>query len=172
MNNEIINEEVYEENISCFTYADLEKLNYYSFSIVEVNDIKYSDETKFDEKTIYEKTRELFAFKIPNIPTFTEIEDVKEILKDTEYKLVYQEQVIEILNKICGFDMIKADFTRRQIARAKRNCVVEVEKTLKDKYGESGSNFFEYFMKNSRYTIAKGYVLGTLHNLFECDDYN
>ena len=76
------------------------------------------------------------------------------------------------MKKILPYGMIKADFKRREIARAKRNCLVEVEKMLKDKYGESGSNFFEYVMKNGRYTIAKGYVLGTLHNLFECDDYN
>ena len=109
----------------------------------------------------------MFSYKIPDTPSFSEISDVNKILKDTEFKLVYQEQLMEILNKICGFDMSKADFLRREIAKAKRGGLKEVEQILTSKYGEKGQNFFEYLYKYGRYTVSKAYVLANLHVLIE-----
>ena len=160
-------EEDYEEIISCLTCRELDMLGYYNFSIIEVEDISYSLEEKFTEDIIYEKAKELFSYKIPDTPSFTEIEEIKEILKDTENKLIYQEQVMEILNKICEFDMSKADHLRREIAKARRCSLNEVEKTLTSKYGDKGQELFDYIFKVGRYSVSKGYVLANLHVLIE-----
>ena len=160
-------EDAYEENISCLTCEELNKLNYYNFATIEVEDISYSDEEKFAEDIIYEKAKELFSYKIPDTPSFTEISDVNVILKDTEFKLIYQEQLIEILNKICGFDIAKADYLRREIAKARRYQAKEVEQILIDKYGEKGQALFDYLFKVGRYTVSKAYVLANLHVLID-----
>ena len=158
-----LNEEMYEENISFFTGAELRKLGYYAFSIIEVKEIKNSLTHKFSEKEIYKKERELFQDFRPKTPNFKQLE----LLKDTRYKLVYQEQVLEILNKLCGFDMQKADHLRRQFARAKKDNLEEVKKILLEKHGEKGQELFDYLCKIGRYTISKAYVLANLHNLIE-----
>ena len=160
-------EEAYEENISSLTYEELFRLNYYNFAIIEVEDYSYSGEERFDEDVIYEKAKELFSYKIPDTPSFSEIEAVNEILKDTEFKLIYQEQLIEILNKICGFDMSKADYLRREIAKAKRGTTKEAQQILTSKYGEKGQELFEYIIKVGRYTVQKAYVIANLHVLIE-----
>ena len=160
-------EDAYEENVSLLTVEELFKLNYYNFAFIETEDISYSSKEKFEEDIIYEKAKELFAYKIPDAPSFTEIEDIKEILKGTEFKLVYQDQVMEILNKICGFDMAKADYLRREIAKAKRGTTQEVKEILTNKYGEKGQELFEYIFKVGRYTVQKAYVLANLHVLIE-----
>ena len=161
------NEEAYEETISCLTCEELNKLNYYNFSILEAEDISSSGEDEFTEDIIYEKAKELFSYKIPDTPSFTEISDVNEILKDTEFKLIYQEQLMEIFNKICGFDMAKADYLRREIAKAKRGTTQEVKEILSNKYGEKGQTLFDYLIKVGRYTVSKAYVLANLHVLIE-----
>jgi DNA polymerase III alpha subunit len=148
------------------------RLNYYNFAIIEVEDICYSGEERFDEDVIYEKAKELFSYKIPDTPSFSEIEAVNEILKDTEFKLIYQEQLIEILNKICGFDLSKADYFRREIGKAKRDKVKEAQQILTNKYGEKGKELFEYIVKVGRYTVSKAYVLANLHNLIKYADNN
>lgn len=161
------NEESYEENISVLTYSELIKLGYYAFSIIEVEQIKYSGEEMFSEESIYEKTKEYFAYKIPYIQAFTDIDEVKEILVNTEYKLIYQEQLMKILNKICGFDMAMADHLRRELAKAKRSTTEDVKNILIEKYWNTGETLYEYLIKNTRYTIFKAYVIACLHNLIE-----
>lgn len=157
------NEEAYEENVSCLTFQELYRLGYYNVSLIEVEDISYSDKKCFEEDVIYEKTKELFAYKILDTPSFSEIEDINEILKDIEYKLIYQEQVIEILNKICGFDLSKADYFRRELAKAKRATTEELKNILTVKYGNAGENLYEYLIKITRYTVQKAYVIANLH---------
>ena len=76
-------------------------------------------------------------------------------------------RLIEILNKICGFDMSKADYLRREIAKAKRGTTKDVEQILTSKYGEKGQELFEYIIKVGRYTVSKAYVLANLHVLIE-----
>ena len=74
---------------------------------------------------------------------------------------------MEILNKICGFNMTMADHLRREIAKAKRGATKEIEEILTNKYGEKGKALFGYIVKVGRYTISKACVLANLHVLIE-----
>ena len=162
-----LNEESYQENVSVLSYMELMKLGYYNFSITEVEKIEYSEKERFSEEVIYENAKDLFSYKIPNMQTFTDIEEVKEILADTEYKLIYQEQLMEILHKLCGFNMSKADYIRLEIAKAKKDSLCELQKVLLEKFGENNQKLFDYLYKTGRYTISKAYVIARLHNLIE-----
>ena len=161
------NEEAYEENILFLTYSELTKLGYYNFSINEVEEIKYSEKESFSEEEIYEKAKKFFSYSVNVATPFTDIEEIKEILVNTEYKLIYQEQLMEILNKLCSFDMAMADHLRREIARAKKESLGELKKILLEKFGKNGQKLFDYLYKTGRYTVSKAYVIANLHNLIE-----
>ncbi|MBQ3115992.1 MAG: hypothetical protein IJC07_03080 [Clostridia bacterium] len=156
------NEEAYEENISILTSKELSKLGFYSFTINEVEEIKHPERKCFLEEEIYKKAKKDFSYSVNEATPFTDIEEVKEILVNTEYKLIYQEQLMEILHKLCGFDMAKADFIRREIARVKKDNLEEVKKILLEKYGENGRRLFDYLYKTGRYTVSKAYVIASL----------
>ena len=162
------NKEAYEENISILTRQELYALGYYCFDVIEVEKIGYSTREKFSEEEIYQKAKKLFPnYQVEDAPAFTEIEEVKNILVNTEYKLIYQDQLIEILHKICGFDMAKADYLRRETAKAKKGSLSEVQKILLEKFGDKGQKLFDYLYKQGRYTVLKAYVIASLHNMIE-----
>lgn len=50
-------------------------------------------------------------------PTIYDIPDLEPILKDTEGVIVYQEQIMQIAQKICGYSLGEADNLRRIIGR-------------------------------------------------------
>lgn len=162
-----LNEESYQEKVSMLTCMELIKLGFYSFIITEVSEIKYSEKESFSEVEIYEKTKELFTYRTPDIPAFTDIKAVKEILAPTEYKLIYQEQLMEILNKVCVYDMATADHLRREICKRKKESLTGLQKILFEKHGVNGQKFFDYLYQNVRYTVSKAYVIASLHNLIE-----
>lgn len=157
-----VNEESYSERISLLSYIELTELGYYNFSINEVKDIKLLPQEKFTEEEIYKKTKEISGYYVVKTEKFTGIDAVKEILVNTDYKLVYQEQVIEILNKICGYDLSKADYFRRETAKAKRTTTEELKNVLISKYGQDGEKLYEYLLKSARYTISKAYLIACL----------
>lgn len=81
---------------------------------------------------------------------------LNELLKDTMGYLVYQEQIIEFLNKFCGYSMGKADVVRRGFAKkvGTEKFIPEIKsgfiKTMKDKYNVEeveASNIVESFIR-------------------------
>lgn len=154
-----------EENISTLTTIELSELGYYSFEILEgFNFYDYVDK-KFSEEEIYERYKiERDDDFFPDIKIFEGLEEVKVILKDTEYKLVYQEQVLEILNKLCGFDMAKADFYRLEMENLEPSQHVKhLETLLTEKYGEDGKALFDYLHTYSKSTMSKICPIAYLH---------
>ena len=162
-----LNEESYQEIVSVLSYMELMKLGYYNFSINEVKGLECSLEERFSEKALYERAKIDYFYNRPETQAFTDIEEVKDILVNTDYKLIYQEQLIEILNKLCGFAVQKADHLRREIAKAKKESLGELKKILLEKYGENGKKLFTYLFEQGRYTVSKACVLANLHNLIE-----
>ena len=57
-------------------------------------------------------------------------EIVQDILKDTQFTLIYQEQIMALLNRMAGFTLKEADDARRAMGRKKK----EVLEALYDKY--------------------------------------
>ena len=158
-----LNEQSYKERVSVLSYMDLSRLGYYNFSINELKGIEYSTQDRFSEDEIYQKVKSLLYYKIHDLSAPIEIAQVKEILANTEYKLVYQEQIVEILNKLCGFDISKADFMFREIVKARKDSIVEVQKILLEKYGDKGQRLIDYLCEIAKYTTSKAYVIATLH---------
>lgn len=153
----------YEENISSLSRFELSKLGFYCFDVIDVEDVRRLPERKIEEPEIYDTARNhIFSYKIPSVPPFTEIDEVKKILKDTEYKLVYQEQVIKLLSELLGVDLELADHLRREIAKRKIASYCHVEDIFYHKFGKAGERLYQYLEMQTIYTVSKAYVISKL----------
>ncbi len=157
------NEEVYEENISILTSRELSKLGFYSFSITEVEKIEYLDDTKITEQTILEKKKELFddCYR-SSVEEFELIEEVKPYLSYTENKLIYQEQFMEICNKVLGVSYSMADYYRRELAKKKKDNLNPLKEIIMQKFHENGEKLFDYFCNVVPYSVSKAYIIACL----------
>ena len=159
-----LNEETYKENFTNLTDRDLWGMNCYSFGLVEYDSLECV-EKDFTEEEIYKKAQEIFEFLESEPFPLNDIVEITAILKDTNNIMVYQDQLLDILNKVCGFSYVESDYLRREMCKRKRSTLGEVVEVLKGKYGEEKGNIiFEYLLKCSKYSVSKGYVLAHLYN--------
>jgi hypothetical protein len=156
------NQEAYVENVSALTYIELIKLGFYVFSVNEVKSVKQINEGRFLEADIYERAKSMFPCQIFDEQAFDEIEQVKDILCDTESKLVYQEQLIKILNELFGMDLAEADYFRRELVIRRDETLEKLKGLFTEKYGEKGQRLLKYVYKNCRRLVAKAYVIANL----------
>lgn len=158
-----------QEIISALTSRELEKLNFYRVGIVEVESLQYSAEEKFNAETILEAKKDLFDDEYRNsVSEFVDIKEIKEFLKDTEYKLVFQEQFMELCNKFLGIDNATADVYRKAFAQKHKEKLAELKKAISERYKEDGRKLFDYFYRVIPYVVSKAYVIATLYNLIDC----
>ena len=159
-----------DENLSnvCFVDEDSDDMLWYMgmFSEIEFSKNTVVDKYFIDEE-IYKKALQLYGEQLNNIGEFANFAPIGDILKCTEGKLVFREQVIEILNKLCGFDLMTADYAREAICAKKQTYNDEVESILTDKYGEAGKELFKYLLRFGAYTVSKGSVVSRLYNSIE-----
>ena len=157
------NEESYEENISILTSRELSKLVFYSFSITDVESIKFLRDIEITEQTILEKKKELFDDCYRNsVEEFDLIEEIKPYLSYTENKLIYQEQYMEICNKVFGISYSMADFYRREIAKKKKDNLKSLKEIIMQKFPENAEKLFDYFYKVVPYAVCKAYLIACL----------
>ena len=73
-------------------------------------------------------------------------EVVQDILKDTQYTLIYQEQIMALLNKMAGFTLKEADDARRAMGKKKK----EVLEAYKEKFvtGSKANNIPESYSQS------------------------
>lgn len=93
-------------------------------SINELSDISALNrpgpmQAKLDSQYIQNKNLGYCDQDLPEI--------LKEILEETNYTLVYQEQVMEICSKIAGFSLKEADDIRRAMGKKKKKVLDEYE---------------------------------------------
>lgn len=156
-----------DENLSniCFVDEDSDDMlgcmGMFSEITFSKNTVAYKN---FIDDEVYKKTLQLYGEQLNNVEEFTNFAPIGDILKSTEGKLVFQEQVIEILNKLCGFDLMTADCARKAICTKKLTYNDEVESILTDKYGEVGKELFKYLLRFGIYTVSKGSVVSRLYN--------
>ena len=159
-----------DENLSnvCFVDEDSDDMLWYMGMFSE---IKFSNNTVVDknyiDEEIYKKALQLYGEQLNNIDEFANFATFGNILKCTEGKLVFREQVIEILNKLCGLDLMTADYAREAICTKKQTYNDEVELILTDKDGEAGKELFKYLLRFGGYTVSKGSVVSRLYNNIE-----
>ena len=162
------NQEAYEETISILTTRELTKLGFYSFSITEVESIEFLDEIEITEQTILAKKKELFDDCFRNdIEEFTLIEELKPHLCYTENKLVYQEQFMEILNKVFGISYSMADYYRREVAKRNKENLIPLKEIILQKFPENGEKLYDYFYKVGLYLVSKAYLIAWMRNKIE-----
>ena len=160
------NQEAYEENISILTNKELSKLDFYSFSITEVESIEYID-AEITEQAIFEKEKDLFACYRNDIEEFTLIEEVKPYLSYTENKLIYQEQFMEICNKVFGISFSMADYYRREFAKKKKENLKSLKEIIMQKFPKNGEKLFDYFYNVVPYSVSKAYLIACLQYKIE-----
>lgn len=99
-------------------------------------------------------------------------EKINEMLKSTMGRLVYQEQIMEFLNKFCGYSMGKADVVRKGLAKkiGTDQYIPEIEesfiKTMKEKYNtpeEESEKIVKPFLQVI--SDASGYGFSLNHSL-------
>ena len=159
-----LNQEVYEENLSILTTKELDKLGFYSFTITEVNAIEHIEDMQISEQTILQKKNELFDCYHDDIQAFELIEELNPYLSCTENKLIYQEQFMEICNKVLGFSYSMADYYRRSLAKKNKENTLELKQSIMQKFPENGEKLFDYFYKTVLYSVSKAYVIACLVN--------
>ncbi len=161
------NQEAYEETISILTNKELSKLDFYSFSITEVESIEYID-AEITEQVILEKKKELFDDCYRNgIEEFDLIEEITPYLSYTENKLIYQEQFMEICNKVFDISYSMADYYRRELGKKKKENLKTLKEIIMQKFPKKGEELFDYFYKVVAYSVSKAYVIACLQYKIE-----
>lgn len=92
-------------------------------------------------------------------------EQINEILKNNYYYLVYQEDVLEILQKACGLSGGEADTVRRGIAKKKEDLIAEATPKIIEGYCEHSTKQREEAEEEARNLIqilidASSYMFG------------
>ncbi|MBO5223344.1 MAG: hypothetical protein J6C23_02365 [Clostridia bacterium] len=85
----------YKDYVALVSTDDLCNLGFYSFSILEISDLKVENKN-FSQREILDKTIELFGFQIDKIFPFNEDNTVCKLLNSTNNRLLYKEQLIEL----------------------------------------------------------------------------
>lgn len=98
---------------------------------------------------------------------------VEEILKDTQYTLIYQEQIMALLNKMAGFTLKEADDARRAMGKKKKEVLEAyyeqfisgskangISETYADSLWSDIMGFADYCLHGLTkiYTIEYGYI--------------
>ncbi len=110
---------------------------------------------------------ELFARKFHKNPTPM----IDEILKDSYGRLVYQEQTIEFLQKVCGLSASYADTIRRAISKKKRDKIDKAMPEILDGYcknsdkpraeaEEEAKEFLKVIEDSSEYSFNYNHAVG------------
>ena len=151
--------------VATLSADELAKSGLFEFDVLEYasNEIVGRD---FSDKEIYEEAIRTVAYKpaIISMKPFEKIEDVKAILGSTGGKLIFQEQVVKILNTVCGLDPIASDCARKAICTKGQDYDDEVGTILRNKYGADGNEFFDYLCKYGVYTVSESYVIARMKN--------
>lgn len=93
-------------------------------------------------------------------------ESIRDILKETQQILVYQEETLQIAAKIAGFDLKQADILRRAIGKKIPELMTQVEKDFIEgvkKTGivseEKGREIWDMIRKSERYSFNKSHSI-------------
>ncbi|QEH62210.1 DNA polymerase III subunit alpha [Spiroplasma chinense] len=105
------------------------------------------------------------ARKNDNNREFSIDKSLTDILGDTYGIIVYQEQVMKILQKVANFELSKADIVRRAIGKKDQKLMAEFKKefvqgALENKYNEGRANeLWHYIEKFAEYGFNKSHAI-------------
>ncbi len=93
-------------------------------------------------------------------------EDLKEILAPTYGIIIYQEQIMKILNKIANYTLGEADVLRRAISKKKKEIIIDEEEKFINKSIENGytkelaKEIYKFILKFANYGFNKAHSVG------------
>lgn len=120
-------------------------------------------ECEITEEAILQKKKELFSNRWRDgVVELDCVEEVKAYLSHTENKLVYQEQFLEICNKVFGIDYATADYYRLEIAKMHLKNLQPLKEIIVQKFPDDAEKLFDYFCKTVIYAVKKSYVIDCL----------
>ncbi len=158
------NQQVYSETISVLLAKELLALNYYSFFVGEYVEVvkTNTDQKFFSEEDILKTTHRIFGFEHFDFPKYKGIKEVENILKSTNQQLIYQEQLMDILQVVSKCSMSEADNFRIELVKRKKENLQALIEMLIKKYGNNGKRLFYYLYKNAVFLILKAYIIATM----------
>lgn len=166
-NNEKIdcNLTTYIETTAETSAEELAKRGLFEFDVIEYENNTIIDKDFSDEEIYIEAIRTVaYRSALVSMSPLRNIDEIKEILSSTDNRLLFQEQVIEILNRVCGFNPIMSDCVRKAICTKKQNFNKKFTTILQNKYGTGGDDFAHYLVEVGKYTVSKGYVVARMKN--------
>ncbi len=101
------------------------------------------------------------------VPEFTEIEEVAEFLKDTEYKLLYNEQFILLCNRLLDLDYETAELYQRRIKNKEHENLLEMENLINKRYPGEGEKLFQYLKQAGCRMVSKSHLVARLYSDIE-----
>lgn len=108
-----------------------------------------------------------------NFPVEYEHESLEPILKETYGVLVYQEQSMQIAQKLAGFDLKEADALRKAIGKKKADLMEKVKKSFLEGCESQGivtkevaEEIFGWIEKSNRYAFNKSHAVSYAINAY------
>lgn len=109
----------------------------------------------------------------PDFPVEYDHESLEPILKETYGVLVYQEQSMQIAQKLAGFDLKEADALRKAIGKKKADLMEKVKKSFLKGAKEQGivsskvaEEIFANIEKSNRYAFNKSHAVAYAINAY------
>lgn len=98
---------------------------------------------------------------------------LEEILKSTYGEMIYQEQAMQITQKIAGFDLREADMLRKAIGKKKPEEMAKIKKRflsgckkINEVSNEEAEEIFGWIEKSQRYSFNKSHAISYAMNAF------
>ena len=130
--------------------------------VEERNEFNSQSKPRFTEEEIYQKTKDLFASSIERIATYKGFAEVERILQNTDGKLVYQEQFIEICSTVFGISKENIDWLRLVVCRSVGFDISYFNSVISSNYGKEYVPLVKYLANNVIYAKNKAHVIGEL----------
>lgn len=160
-----VGETVWREQILPLTVREANNNYLYVLEILEEKVLKnYRCPT---EREVYEFALKWFNARATEyvIESYTGSVDLHKILKHTNNRCLYQEQLMQIYIEVLGVDGITAEQWRKDICIRRPKKMQEIKEVFENKLGIDGVKLYEYLSRNAIYMVAKGYLVGELINL-------
>jgi len=109
----------------------------------------------------------------PDFPVEYDHESLEPILKETYGVLVYQEQSMQIAQKLAGFDLKEADALRKAIGKKNAELMEQVKQSFLEGAESKGivtkqvaEEIFSWIEKSSRYSFNKSHAVAYAVNSY------
>lgn len=154
------NETVWLQRIATVARAEADKMG---LCVLAVEEREFLPNRALTEEEIYQKTLQLFSgHRFETDTGYAWDKETAYIFKNTDSKLVYQEQFFLFLEKSLGADGERIDRWRKAILTGKYEQSKPLATLLQERFGQAGKAIFFYVQQRLPYAVSKAYVIGQM----------